>query len=478
MDFDMEKRRDRKGFFIPPTGLLLFFTIILLTAGIREGRAYQYESLGSLAAGETFSFISPPFTPDLSSLPDLNFYNKSHGEEDMVVQSGIEEATPEYVILTTYIEDDIARPFIERQIELFTIKKRKTFEKWLERMGKYIEIIRTVLLEEDMPEDLVYLPLIESGYNTSAFSRARAVGPWQFIDSTARRYGLKIDYWRDERRDPVKSTRAAARYLKDLYSEFGTWSLALAAYNAGEGKIRKALRKTKADNYWGIARTRYLKTETRNYVSKFIAAGTIASAPEDFGFNEIDYHPPLRFEEVDIMLPASLTFIAECSDTSVPVIKELNPELKRWCTPPDLQTYTIRIPEGQKDVFLECFYNSTSKERMPKIPYFIKKGDTLYDLAIKYNIPQKELLALNKGINPRRLRPGSMIYLPPSDGTEEIHAYGGNVELISYTIKAGDTFYDIARKYKVPEKELYALNRDVDPKRLRPGTLIYLPYRN
>jgi membrane-bound lytic murein transglycosylase D len=383
-----------------------------------------------------------------------------------------------FVLLASYHENDTAKSKVDQHIYLFTTKKRRTFERWLERSGRYLDTIKSILREEGLPEELVYLPLIESGYNTSALSKARAVGPWQFIKSTARRYGLKIDYWRDERRDPIKSTRAAARYLKDLYAQFGSWALTLAAYNAGEGRVRRALYRTKSDNYWRIIRSRYLKSETKNYVSKFIAGGIIASEPEKYGFIDIDYHEPLRFEEKEIRLPASLSFIARCTNSDIKTIRELNPELKRWCTPPYLKSYIVRIPEGTGEKFSECFKSASAGERMSKVPYIVKKGDTLYDLAKKYGISRKELYALNRGINPRRLRPGMMIYLPPMDRTSEPDTALVRDEtprVFPYTVKKGDTIYDIAKEFGVSRKELLAANKGVKPRRLRPGMIIYIP---
>lgn len=318
-----------------------------------------------------------------------------------------------FIILASYHNNDTARNLVEQWIKYYTTRGRRSFSIWLKRSGKYMELIKEILKSNDLPEDLVYLPLIESGFRTEARSPSDAVGPWQFIESTARRYGLKINYWIDERRDPVKSTKAASEYLKDLYNIFQSWPLTLAAYNAGEGAVIRALRKTKTDDYWRIVHTRYLKKETRRYVSKFIAAGIIASDPVKYGFSEINYHLPLKFEEVKIKGPSALSFIAKCSNTSTRTIKELNPEIKRWCTPPDEKEYIIRIPQGRKEKFLICYNNARPAERMPKIPYIIKKGDTIYEIAKRYRVRRKEIFALNKGINPRRLRPGKILYLPP-----------------------------------------------------------------
>jgi membrane-bound lytic murein transglycosylase D len=159
----------------------------------------------------------------------------------------------------------------------------------------------------------------------------------------------------------VKSTVAAANYLKDLYRMFGSWNLAMAAYNAGEGKILRALNKTKTDDYWSLLNTRHIKSETKNYVPKFIAASLIATNPEDFGFDNIDYHAPMRYDKVTLTSPVDIEVIADCAETTMEVIKEMNPELRRWCTPPDVSEYSVRVPDGTKEAFLKNLLISRKK---------------------------------------------------------------------------------------------------------------------
>jgi len=189
--------------------------------------------------------------------------------------------------IAPYKSNPAAVKAVEKNTALFTERIRERFSMWLSRSGKYMELMKEILKNKNVPEDIVFLSLIESGFNPHAYSVARAAGPWQFITSTAKRYGLAIDWWRDERRDPVKSTEAAANYLSDLYEMFGSWNLAMAAYNAGEGKILKALKRSKSDDYWPLLDTSYIRNETKNYVPKFIAASAIASNPEEFGFINI-----------------------------------------------------------------------------------------------------------------------------------------------------------------------------------------------
>ena len=316
-------------------------------------------------------------------------------------------------VVSDYSQNELASEAVKRNITLFTEKIREKFSLWLSRSGKYIDMMKEILRERDIPEEIVFLPLIESGFNPYAYSPARAVGYWQFIASTAKRYGLEIDWWKDERRDPVKSTVAAANYLKDLYEMFGSWNLAMAAYNAGEGKILKALNRTKADDYWALLNTSQIRRETKDYVPKFIAASMIANSPQNFGFEDLEYHPPLNYDKVTITSPVDIDVIAECSETSVEAIKELNPELRRWCTPPDVEEYTLRIPEGKKENFVKNLSQIPEKERFTVDIYRVKKGDTFKKISKKTGIPQQVILDLNSLEKVIPLKASTEIYLPP-----------------------------------------------------------------
>ncbi|MGE5893781.1 MAG: transglycosylase SLT domain-containing protein, partial [bacterium] len=260
---------------------------------------------------------------------------------------------------------------------------------------------------------------------------ARAVGPWQFIKGTALKYGLKVNFWVDERRDPVKSTHAASRYLGELYERFESWALAMAAYNAGEGKIERALRKSKADDYWPLLRTRYLRSETKNYVAKFIAARQIASDPEGYGFSEIEYHSPFEFDEVEVPSPIDLEVVATAAGTTYDVIKELNPELRAWCTPLGASTYVVRIPKGTTETFLANLNAIPEEERLTLKQYTVKRGDTLVKIAKAEGVPMEVLLAINglKKSGPVSL--GTVLYLPPKD----------KIKLCSDIVKSQKTYH-------------------------------------
>jgi peptidoglycan lytic transglycosylase D len=321
-------------------------------------------------------------------------------------------------IVEDYSYNKIAIEAVKRNITLFSDKIKERFSIWLSRSGKYLDLMKGILKEQNVPEDIVFLPLIESGFNANAYSPARAVGYWQFIASTAKRYGLEINWWRDERKDPVKSTVAAANYLKDLYQIFGSWNLAMAAYNAGEGKILKALNKSNADNYWALLKSRHIRNETKNYVPKFIAASLIANSPQNFGFYDLEYLQPLIYDLVTIKTPVDLDIIAECAETSVEVIKEMNPELRRWCTPPDVPEYSIRIPEGKKDVFDENLSQIPVEKRFTVDTYIVRKRETLSTISKRTGVPAHVILDLNDMEKVMPLKAGTALYLPPKDKFE------------------------------------------------------------
>jgi len=324
--------------------------------------------------------------------------------------------TPQIIERSGY--NRTANEAVKKNVTLFSDKIKERFSIWLVRSGKYLELMKGILKEQNVPEDMVFLPLIESGFNANAYSTARAVGYWQFIASTAKNYGLEINWWKDERKDPVKSTVAAANYLKDLYRMFGSWNLAMAAYNAGEGKILRALNKSKSDDYWALLDTQYIRNETKDYVPKFIAASMIANSPENFGFNNLEYHPPMNYDLATIKTPVDLDIAAECAETSIEIIRELNPELRRWCTPPDMPEYTLRIPQGKKDVFLENLSRVPEEKRVTVDSYIVKKGDTFQTVSKKTGVPVQVILDLNDMEKIMPLKAGTKIDLPPKEKYE------------------------------------------------------------
>lgn len=316
---------------------------------------------------------------------------------------------------------------VRRSLYFFSRKERQTLRKRLSRASKYIDVVADIIARKGLPVELAYLPLIESGFDPYAYSPKRAAGLWQFIPATAKKYGLKIDWWVDERRDPVKSTLAAARYLKDLYKKFGNWNLALAAYNAGEGKISRAIRRVRKRDYWTIRKTRYITKETRNYVPSYIALATIAIAPERFGFKDIDYHGPFEYDVVEIDTPMDLSVVAKFTGVKVSKIKELNPELRRWCTPPNVSHYTLRIPPGTKERFLANLANAREDELLYVKFYKVKKGDTVAKIARQLGTSIQAIIDINSLGKNALIIAGKSILVPVD--RERLTAEAGSLTL-------------------------------------------------
>jgi len=307
------------------------------------------------------------------------------------------------------VENERVRYFIE----LFRERERAFFSRALARSGKYLPMMVAILREEGLPEDLVYLSLIESGFSPRAYSRAKAAGPWQFIRGTGLRYGLKIDGWVDERRDPVKATRAAAAYLKDLHSQFGEWFLAAAAYNAGERRVEKAIRRLRTEDFWHLSQKRYLKRETRNYVPKFIAATLIARNPEKYGFGDIVYESPVDHDEVTITGALKLETAARLAQSTTEAIKELNPALRRDYTPPNEEGFVLRVPAGKGEIFAQAYETLPESEKKAKVrivTHKVRRGETLASIARRYRQKVTQLMEMNN-LKSRRLRVGQELII-------------------------------------------------------------------
>jgi len=305
---------------------------------------------------------------------------------------------------------------VEQFIQYFQTTARKVFANWLARSEKYIPSMKNLLKENGLPEDLVYLALIESGFNPYAYSRSKASGPWQFIYLTGKKYGLRSNWWIDERRDPEKSTIAAAKYLKDLHDMFECWYLAAAGYNAGEKKIAAAMKRYGTEDFWELTKYRYLKRETKDYVPQMIAAALIAKEPEKYGFIGIEYQEPLRYEKVKVPEVTDLRLIAKACEVAVDDIKDLNPELSRWCTPPNFPDYEIKVPFGKKELFLRNFEALSPGERSKFKTHAVKKGETLSKIARLYRVDLEPILELNRLSKKSRLSKGMDLLIPlPKD---------------------------------------------------------------
>ena len=300
---------------------------------------------------------------------------------------------------------------VQRWIEFFCGAGRSTFERWLKRSGRYVELFRAVLQREGLPPDLVHLVFVESGFNMNARSVSAAVGPWQFLKGTARLFGLTVDQWVDERKDPEKSTVAAARYLKHLYSIFGDWPLALASYNAGEGAVLRAIKSQGTTNYWDLK----LPNQTEQYVPQFMAALAISRNPAGYGFDEVDLDDPMQFDEVALKGAVDLRAVAKLSECSYEDLRALNPAVLRGSARGKDGITVIRVPPGKGEVLREKLANGAS---LPAVNLTLKhkvmRGETLSGIAAHYSVSAQRLAQVN-GIGKRRpLRRGMVLTVPAS----------------------------------------------------------------
>jgi membrane-bound lytic murein transglycosylase D len=401
---------------------------------------------------------------------------------DNKLLQGVDQAPPEDPGLSVAHQEPVYDfPIVENEkvryyVDYYTGRARKTFKIWLERSGRYLPMMQEIFAEAGLPKDLAYLAMVESGFNDKAYSWAHAVGPWQFIESTGRRYGLKNDWWHDERRDPEKATRAAAHFLSDLYESFdGDWYLAVPSYNAGPGKLRQAIKRYKTRDFWEISRGKYLKAETKNYLPKLLAVILIAKQPEKYGFTDLQYQEPIAYDTSVLPSSTDLEVIARLSGSSYESIKKLNPELKRWCTPPAGKGFEVRLPSGTQAAFAEKYAQLPKQQRANYVRHKIKSGDTLLALSKRYGVRVQDIKRLNSIRNTRTIQIGTNLIVPlnpDSNGKKPLAELKDDYKrsrLSRYTVRSGDSLWKISRKFNVTERQLRVWNKLGWSNTIRPG---------
>lgn len=309
------------------------------------------------------------------------------------------------------------QPLVAKYLHFFQHQGRKWFVKWMNRSTRYIPMMQPLLVEAGVPRDTVYLAMIESGFSTQARSWAAAVGPWQFIAGTADMFKLKHDFWLDERNDFVKATKAAATYLSKLYANHGHWYLAWAGYNTGGGRVRWMTDRYGTSDFWALSEKKpgFMK-ETKHYVPKLIACALVAKHPEAFGFSptEFEFQKPLEYDEVALDTQVDLDVLAHLSGTTLEEIRELNPEIKRWCTPPASakEPYVVRVPRGAAAATREGVAKLGPSERLNFKVHRIAKGDTLSRIAAMYSSASEAIMRVNGIKSVRSLRLGADLLIP------------------------------------------------------------------
>lgn len=359
---------------------------------------------------------------------------------------------------------------IVHYIHYYQTAGRKFFKYALSRSERYIPMIKKVFNKLGIPNDLAYLAMIESGFSPTAYSYAGASGMWQFIPSTGRLFGLTTNWWVDERRNPVESTYAAGRYLRDLFNKFGSWYLAAAAYNSGELTIERALSLYPGGNFWTISQNRpyLLPGQTRRYVPKIIAAAIIAKDPENFGFHNIIYKKPIKFKQVNVPFSVNLYALAKCAGISEYTLWHMNQDLLRNATPPNDPGFMLNIPASKYKIFMKNFKHiqkyinqepqvvNTSYERSENNVYYtVIPGDTLMGIASKYGISLGTLERYNGLNNYSVLRVGERITIP---GISHIKTAPANLRLAYVIVKPGMTLWSISRDYNVSLNTIRIIN--------------------
>jgi membrane-bound lytic murein transglycosylase D len=335
-------------------------------------------------------------------------------------------------------------------INYFSTRGRSTLERALIRGGRYQEMIQKILRQEGVPPELIYLAQAESGFHPLAVSRVGARGMWQFMGSRAKGYGLQRNWWVDERQDPEKATRAAARHLKDLYNQFGDWYLAMAAYNSGPGTIQQAVRRTGFADFWELYRRNVLPKETRNYVPIIVAVTIMAKNPAQYRLDQLMTEKPVAYDTIKIDYPVDLRLVAECVDAPAATLQDLNPSLLRWTTPKN-QEYELRLPAGTKESYLSAIQPIPQGMRVWWRYHKIAPGDTLISIARAYRTTPRAIAQANDLEIQADLEPESKLVIPVTPGQHPSSEQATYARRITrYKVHKGDTVQSVADNFGVP----------------------------
>ena len=396
-----------------------------------------------------------------------------------------ESLTPTPVSWDIDVDTYTGHKRVQYYLDFFQGKGRERMGVWLTRLPRYEGMIRARLQEQGLPGDLVYLALIESGFSNSATSRAKAVGMWQFMKRTAQGYGLRVDSWVDERRDPYRATQAAARHLKSLNARFGSLYLAAAAYNAGAGKVSRGVRRLPDDEeadslnsdatFFRLYDTRFLRRETKDYVPKLIAAALIAKEPARYGFTIESVELP-TYDSIIVPTMTGLDVIARLADTTVAAIRELNPQYLRLATPPGVSS-VVRVPSGRGPATVAAYAELPPSRRITFLEHTVARGETLSGIAHRYHVSTRLVVEANPRIRGRALRPGMRVIVPTGGAlsTSVARRVADPVEPASsspsgfHRVRRGETLSGLAREYGVTVRQIQAWNALGSSQSIRAG---------
>ncbi|MBN1578677.1 MAG: LysM peptidoglycan-binding domain-containing protein [Chitinispirillaceae bacterium] len=388
-------------------------------------------------------------------------------EDSMLVAGFINRSAAAYDIPMTW------NSRVRRALLYYITRNKATVDVWKERSGTYLSFMKKMLADSGLPQDLAYLPLIESGFNPKAYSKAHASGIWQFIASTGRIYGLRSNYWIDERRDPVRSTAAAIQYLKKLYNDFGHWYLALAAYNCGEGGVSRTIEKQGSKDYWQLR----LHVETMNYVPFYLAALVIAKSP-DFSEATTSVSDTVPFDTVSVNDCIDMRDIAAATSVAFDTLKKLNPHILHWCTPPDMSSVLLYLPPGFAPTFTTFYASLPDEKKVKWYRYRVLPGDNLGSIARRFRLPVEGIRSVNR-LRGTRIIAGKFLFIPIPVGAsgyaisqEENNTAAAQAsstsdvppgaKLTVYEVKPGDTVWRLSELFNVDAEQICAWNGLVD----------------
>jgi len=402
---------------------------------------------------------APPISAKDQLRPQLADLEDTASEEEVIPPE------PDFMDLSLNKKSQACLSFLLAQ------ERRSRVARILLRSEMYVPVIQQYLREEGVPEELAYLVGVESGFTAHARSRAGAVGWWQFMAPTGRKYGLRIDWWIDERQDLEKSTRAAARYLRDLFKMFGDWKLAMAAYNCGENGVARAIKKQGTRDYVSL----HLPRETRNFVPSYLAMRHLCRHRERYEFPKTGAKPP-SWVKVRVGSSVDLRVIAECSGSSYEDIKDLNRELLRWCTPPDYKEYRVAIPLQGHPGFQEKLAKTTTASGLKWIKHRVSPGESLSVIASHYGIPMREIAQLNSVRNCNRISVGDILLIPTKPGQyEEAPRELKMASESHHAVRPGENLWTIAKRYGVSSSSLAAANGIEEGQLIFPGDRLSIP---
>jgi membrane-bound lytic murein transglycosylase D len=459
--------------------LLLTIVLVMLTACA----PFQQRGLHTPkdpSGGETVALRPDPSRPGDSN-PQLAVVPVPESAGDSVDQAPLspqEESALETEPQIHFALDGPETKEMEFYFLYYTRTHRETFQRWLKRAEPYLPYIREHFVSRGLPEELIYLPFAESGFNPWAYSRAGAAGLWQFMPFTGKHYGLQVDWWIDERRDPYLSTRAAADYLEKLYKDFGDWYLALAAYNAGEGRIARALSSSGCDNFFDLVNgENTLKQETRHYVPKFLAILKIIRNLESLGFEPLNLDGSVEPVRLEVKGGSDLLALSASCGLTWEEFRRFNPSYRKMISPPDT-TSAVYLPKEKKEQALAYLEKPESRPLAGFTRHKVKPGESMWAISKRYDVPIDVIRKLNEK-KTTTLRPGEWLMVPGkasasvADSTERTKALAR--ERSNYVVKSGDTVWSIAQSSGISVSTLLKANGLSNPRALKVGQKLHIP---